>query len=145
MALQQVNVGTIPNDGTGDDPRTGISKVNSNFSDNTNAAAALVQTSILDNTVGRVLLSGAFGLGEDTAAPALPSNDADSVTSTGFYSVLGTDSNVESEAGILLHITRNSTTGGMRSAQLRINSAGILKYRINLNGVYGSWITTATV
>ena len=31
MALQQVNVGAIPNDGTGDDPRTGISKVNANM------------------------------------------------------------------------------------------------------------------
>ena len=31
MALQAVNVGAIPNDGTGDDPRTGISKVNANM------------------------------------------------------------------------------------------------------------------
>lgn len=31
MALQPVNLGTIPNDGTGDDPRAGISKVNANM------------------------------------------------------------------------------------------------------------------
>lgn len=53
MAIQEVNVGTIPNDGTGDDPRTGISKVNSNFTDTTNMAAQLAQTSTTDTTTLR--------------------------------------------------------------------------------------------
>lgn len=63
MAIQEVNVGTIANDGTGDDPRTGISKVNSNFTDTTNMASKLAQTSNVDTTVGRGLLVGSFGLG----------------------------------------------------------------------------------
>lgn len=44
MAIQEVNIGTIANDGTGDDPRTGMGKVNSNFTDPNNAASKLVGT-----------------------------------------------------------------------------------------------------
>lgn len=55
MAIQEVNIGLAANDGTGDDPRTGISKVNANFTDTTNMAALLAQTSPTDPTAGRGL------------------------------------------------------------------------------------------
>jgi hypothetical protein len=44
MAIQTVAIGTAANDGLGDNPRTGITKVNSNFTDPANAASKLVGT-----------------------------------------------------------------------------------------------------
>tara|TARA_R110000772_G_scaffold43692_3_gene100697 strand:- start:5206 stop:6369 length:1164 start_codon:yes stop_codon:yes gene_type:complete len=44
MAIQTVAIGTVANDGLGDNPRTGITKVNSNFTDPANAASKLVGT-----------------------------------------------------------------------------------------------------
>lgn len=55
MAIQTIGIGTAPNDNTGDTPRTGITKLNANFTDTTNAASRLVQTSPSDATAGRVL------------------------------------------------------------------------------------------
>lgn len=42
MTIQQINIGTTPNDNTGDDPRTVGQKVNANFTDAANAASKLV-------------------------------------------------------------------------------------------------------
>lgn len=44
MAIQNINVGTVANDGTGDDLRTAFGKLNDNFSDSENAASKLVAT-----------------------------------------------------------------------------------------------------
>ena len=88
MAIQEVNVGTIANDGTGDDPRTGISKVNSNFTDTTNMASKLAQTSTTDATTDRGLLVGAFGLGG--SIPDEPSKA--STLKSGMYRALSSDS-----------------------------------------------------
>jgi len=44
MAIQTVNVGTTPNDGTGDPVRTCFGKINANFTDSANAASKLVAT-----------------------------------------------------------------------------------------------------
>lgn len=45
MAIQTVNTGTTPNDGTGDPARTAFTKLNSNFTTAENAASRLVATS----------------------------------------------------------------------------------------------------
>ena len=42
MAIQIVKTGAAVNDGTGDDARTAFTKINQNFTDNTNAASRLV-------------------------------------------------------------------------------------------------------
>ena len=63
MTLQTVNIGTTANDGNGDDPRTGISKINNNFTDTANAASRLVQTSPTDTTADALMAVGAFGGG----------------------------------------------------------------------------------
>lgn len=39
MTIQAINIGTAPNDNTGDDPRTAGQKINSNFSTATHAAS----------------------------------------------------------------------------------------------------------
>jgi len=70
----------------------------------------LPQTSSLDILKDRTMLTGAFGIGEDEAAPSLPSDDANAVVISGIYAVESTDSNVESEAGILFHHTRNDVS-----------------------------------
>lgn len=44
MAIQTVNTGTTPNDGTGDPARTAFIKVNDNFTQPENAASRLVAT-----------------------------------------------------------------------------------------------------
>ena len=46
MAIQTVKTGAAVNDGTGDDARTAFTKINQNFTDNTNAASRLVGTNI---------------------------------------------------------------------------------------------------
>ena len=61
MAIQTVNIGTTPNDGTGDSLRTGADKYNDNFTDATNAASKLVQTSSTDTTAGRAVMTDALG------------------------------------------------------------------------------------
>lgn len=58
MAIQTVKTGAAVNDGTGDDARTAFTKINQNFTDNTNAASRQVGTG-----AGNVMEVGAFGLG----------------------------------------------------------------------------------
>lgn len=58
MAIQTVKTGAAVNDGTGDDARTAFTKINQNFTDNTNAASRQVGTS-----AGNVMGVGAFGFG----------------------------------------------------------------------------------
>ena len=92
MAISLVNIGTIPNDGTGDDPRTGISKVNDNFSDTTNAASKLVQTSPTDTTADRLMAVGAFGGGLLANAIDTLTTDADWEKPSGSHSFIGNSS-----------------------------------------------------
>ena len=58
MAIQLINVGAAPNDGTGDTPRAAGQKLNSNFSDASNAASKLIVSSATDTTTDRVLTTG---------------------------------------------------------------------------------------
>lgn len=83
MAIQTVGIGAAPNDNTGDTPRTGIAKLNANFTDTTNAASRLVQTSATDATAGRVMTVGAFGLGSYNL-PDQVELDANTITTLGW-------------------------------------------------------------
>lgn len=58
MALQQVNFGSASDGSQGDTARAAFNKINSNFSDTTNAASRLVGTA-----AGNLIEVGAFGLG----------------------------------------------------------------------------------
>lgn len=79
MAIQTVKTGAAVNDGTGDDARTAFTKINQNFTDNTNAASRLVGTA-----AGNVMEVGAFGLGKrPILSDATVFNDGFYITSNG--------------------------------------------------------------
>lgn len=58
MAIQRINLGTAPSGTGGDTNRSAFTKIDSNFTDNANAASRLVGTA-----TGNVMEVGAFGLG----------------------------------------------------------------------------------
>ncbi|WP_236045296.1 MULTISPECIES: DUF2793 domain-containing protein [Pseudooceanicola] len=57
------------------------------------ASGAAVQASASDATAGRLMTVGAFGLGDSGSAVAAPSDDADSCTTSGFYSFTASGAN----------------------------------------------------
>ena len=63
MAITEVNIGSLPDGVGGDTPRSAMVKINTNFTDNANAASRLVGTA-----VGNVMEVGAFGIGRDALA-----------------------------------------------------------------------------
>ncbi|ANN78908.1 hypothetical protein [Bordetella flabilis] len=65
MAIQQINVGTAPNDGTGDPIRTAFVKANANFQDLDGRVAAAIPTS------QRGAVNGVAPLGADAKVPAV--------------------------------------------------------------------------
>lgn len=142
MAIQEVNVGTIANDGTGDDPRTGISKVNSNFTDTTNMASKLAQTSNVDATADRGLLVGAFGLGNTGQLPYPTGLDCDSQVASGSFlldnSVANNPLVSASQSGTLQHINRLQSSGVVRSTQTARGS-GEAWERSDLAGTWSTW------
>ena len=60
MAITQVNIGSLPDGVGGDTPRSAMVKINTNFTDNANAASRLV-----GKAAGNVMEVGAFGWGGD--------------------------------------------------------------------------------
>lgn len=58
MAITTINVGAAANDGTGDTPRAAGQKINTNFTDSTNAASKLVVSNSTDTTADRVVTTG---------------------------------------------------------------------------------------
>lgn len=57
MAIQTLNIGAAPGDGTGDTLRSSQGKVNDNFSVSENAASKIVQASSADTTSDKVMLT----------------------------------------------------------------------------------------
>lgn len=57
MAIQPLNIGAAPGDGTGDTLRSSQDKVNDNFSVSENAASKIVQASSADTTSDKVMMS----------------------------------------------------------------------------------------
>lgn len=60
MAINTVNIGAAPNDGTGDTLRASFTVLNNNFTDAANAAEKLVQVSPSDTVASRVVLTNSF-------------------------------------------------------------------------------------
>lgn len=131
MAIQTVGIGAAPNDNTGDTPRTGIAKLNANFTDPTNAASRLVQTSPTDATAGRVMLTGAGGL-LGNAPDELGS--ADNVKNSIKYAT-GTATNKPGGAnGVIIDVSGGGSNnygfqfggrGFFASPQVRMQEAGV--------------------
>ncbi len=63
MAIQTIELGTLPDGVGGDTPRSAMTKINGNFAGATHAASRLVGTA-----AGNVMEVGAFGLGKDAVA-----------------------------------------------------------------------------
>ncbi len=76
MAIQRIELGTLPDGVGGDTPRSAMTKINDNFANTTHAASRLVGTA-----AGNIMEVGAFGLGSNSryggANPAsqAPSDD----------------------------------------------------------------------
>lgn len=93
MAIQTVNVGTTPNDGTGDPARTAFIKINDNFTQPENAASRLVATTaealagtpdvLLDAAGGHAAFKQ-YGLGLSYSVPSF-SGDLNDLKTIGFY------------------------------------------------------------
>ena len=77
MAITQVNIGSLPDGVGGDTPRSAMVKINTNFTDNANAASRLVGTA-----TGNVMEVGAFGIGKTPSISSPPK-------SFGFYNGIG--------------------------------------------------------
>jgi len=60
MAINEVDTGSAPNDGTGDSLRTAYTKINNNFTDPANSASKLVQSSPTDSTPDRAVTTDAL-------------------------------------------------------------------------------------
>ena len=58
MAIQKIELGTLPDGVGGDTPRSAMTKINDNFANTTHAASRLVGTA-----AGNIMEVGAFGLG----------------------------------------------------------------------------------
>lgn len=55
MAQQLINIGTSPNDGSGDSLRTAFSKINNNFTELYNTASQASNVYTIGNTAGQIL------------------------------------------------------------------------------------------
>jgi len=102
MTIQTINIGTTPNDNTGDDPRTAGQKLNSNFTTSTHAASRDVGTAS-----GNVMEVGAGGLLGNAIRWA--TNDLNDINKTGFYDADGGDTNLPSGVGgTIIHIENSA-------------------------------------
>lgn len=116
MSLLNIELGTYPNDGTGDDLRTAFTKVNSNF-------AALTLTSGISSAVN---VGGGVGI---WAAKNLTNLEFKSLTST----------------GASVSITNTATTVNLESAtKVSKDTSPILGGNLNLNNFYISGGDTKT-
>lgn len=65
MAFETVNVGTVANDGTGDTPRAGMTKVNSNFGKAVEGPSTTVtneRIAVFDGTTGKLVKQATVGV-----------------------------------------------------------------------------------
>ena len=116
MSLLQINLGTYPNDGTGDDLRTAFTKVNSNF-------AALTLTSGISSAVN---IGTGVGIWADK-----------NLTNLEFKSLTSTGASVT--------ITSTSNTVNLESAtKVSKDTSPILGGNLNLNNFYISGGDTKT-
>ena len=77
MAFETVNVGTVANDGTGDTPRAGMVKVNSNFAKAVEGPASATdgRVAVYDGTTGKLLKNGTKVEADIVTGPASVTTD----------------------------------------------------------------------
>lgn len=82
-----------------------------------------------------------YGWGLDSGTDT---SDLNTITTSGQYNFSNTTLNTPEvgAGGTVIHATRNSVTASIRYSQLAISSGGNTYYRVNINGVWGSWILT---
>lgn len=103
---------------------------------------AIQQSSISDNTVGRLLLLGAFGLGA-SGANMIAISDANTLDASGFYKTSATwtgspnSGTVGSNQGYLIHTGWG--TGYALQLFFDVNSSFIPMYRRRDNGTWSAW------
>ena len=102
------------------------------------AATANVQTSPTDNTAGRLMVVGAFGLG--VTAKLKPTLNLDTYPSTGSYAYDDNSGSVPSvENGIVLCEFRDSTTAGLRRTQRAVTRSNSQYTRNDIGGTWTAW------
>lgn len=135
MALQQVNFGSASDGSQGDTARAAFGKINSNFSDTTNAASRLVGTA-----AGQVMEVGAFGLGATSLSQI---TNIDSMTiQPGWYLVTSsTTGSVPTGFGVLRVDSHALGTSSSNWAnQTLYGTNGKVYYRSSINlAAWSAW------
>ena len=118
MARQEINLGTSPTGLGGDPPRTASQKINfmtkelyASVESMGTAATRNVQVNALDNSAGKLLGPGAFGLGSGAPGAA----DLFALPGSGFYYSNpggGTLNPMSNAAGLTLHAGGGNSGGG---------------------------------
>ena len=150
MAIQTVNTGTTPNDGTGDPARTAFIKLNDNFTAAENAASKLVATTdqaiagtagVLPDAAGVHAAFNQFGLGIEISEVI---SDANSITNTGWSST-GSDwtgsvfpGSSGSNQGYIF--THDRGSGYRLQTFYNLNFTYESRWRRLENGVWTEWI-----
>lgn len=158
MAIQTVNIGAVPNDGTGDNPRTGISKLNDNFTDPANAASKLVGTAtgqipIIDDLGSSALVDTGTAAGEvptngdlgtastknvqaspsDATAGAVLNNETTHIGGNVNYTDANYQPSTPNGIGVVVLMKNNS---GSSIASGEIVSGSVLQYySVNSSGI----------
>jgi hypothetical protein len=98
-------------------------------------SGAAVQSDALDDTAGRLMSVGAFGLGDTGSGVAAPSDDADLCVAAGIYSFTASGSNtpVGDPSGGSLMVLRG---GAGTARQIYVAASG---QRVWSRGYLGSW------
>jgi len=98
------------------------------------ARATIEQSNAYDTTAGRLLRTGAFGLGVTDAISQVVS--LDTLTATGFHRYANTTAGAPSSAGIVLHMTRLSSgnASGFIQVAFGINSQIFVRHLTNTVG-----------
>lgn len=130
MTIQIVNIGISPNDDTGDDPRTVGQKLNSNFQTASHAASREV-----GGGAGNLMEVGAFGLGADATRWA--TTDLNDIDKSGLYDIDGSDANVPSGGGHLIH-SENSAEANATQIYTDIVE-GRSYFRVKANSTFQAW------
>jgi hypothetical protein len=130
MARQIINVGTAPNDGTGDTLKTSFTKCNANFLELYSAVAGVVPTTISDTPPGSPT-NGSLWWESDTGILWISYNDG---TSTQWVAVAGGSATV---SGLVLLNTVTATAAATVDFTSLLTGA-FDEYEVHFSGAYSS-------
>lgn len=133
MTIETINIGTTPNDNTGDDPRTAGQKLNSNFTTSTHAASRDVGTAS-----GNVMEVGAGGLLSNNSSVELPDLDNDATRLNGMFRLSAANTGVRPAGTIhqVLQMFQSSNFG----AQLALSGTETRAFLRNVSAsTWSDW------